>query len=142
MYTHILVAYDGSEIADKALQQALQLQTLQQGSKLTVLHVMQRQLSAFEGYGWVIPEGYHEKMQQFSETLLKKAQATIQDVPLAETAFSIGSPALAILEYAKEYNCDLIVMGSRGLGAFKEFMLGSVSHHVVQQAQIPVLIVK
>lgn len=142
MYSHILVAYDGSEIADKALHQALKLQGIQQGSKLTALHVMQRQLSAFEGYGWVIPEGYHEKLREFSESLLQKAQAVIQDVPNAETAFSIGNPAIAILDYAKQYNCDLIVMGSRGLGGFKEFMLGSVSHHVVQQAQIPVLIVK
>ncbi|MGG6460906.1 MAG: universal stress protein [Candidatus Eiseniibacteriota bacterium] len=37
---------------------------------------------------------------------------------------------------------DLIVIGSRGLGSVKEFLLGSVSHAVTRHASIPVLIVK
>ncbi|WP_256711219.1 universal stress protein [Paenibacillus sp. FSL H7-0331] len=39
-------------------------------------------------------------------------------------------------------NADLIVIGSRGLNAISEFILGSVSHNVVQHAKIPVLVVK
>ena len=51
------------------------------------------------------------------------------------------SPAYVILNHAKEYNCDLIVMGSRGLSGIKEF-LGSVSHKITQRSQIAVLIIK
>jgi nucleotide-binding universal stress UspA family protein len=51
------------------------------------------------------------------------------------------SPAYVILNHAREHGCDLIIMGSRGLTGIKEF-LGSVSHTVVQNSQVPVLIVK
>lgn len=47
-----------------------------------------------------------------------------------------------ILKYAKENAIDIIVIGSRGLGGIREFVLGSVSHNVVQSARIPVLVVK
>ncbi|MNR36447.1 Stress response protein NhaX [compost metagenome] len=53
-----------------------------------------------------------------------------------------GSPAEVILAYAKEHGADVIVIGSRGLGGIREFVLGSVSHNVVQSARIPVLVVK
>ncbi|MNY55760.1 Stress response protein NhaX [compost metagenome] len=53
-----------------------------------------------------------------------------------------GSPAEVILNYAKEQGVDVIVIGSRGLGGIREFVLGSVSHNVVQSARIPVLVVK
>ena len=53
-----------------------------------------------------------------------------------------GPPAEVILEYANQNGIDLIVIGSRGLGGIREFVLGSVSHNVVQHATIPVLVVK
>ena len=43
---------------------------------------------------------------------------------------------------AKEYGCDLIVMGSRGLGALNSFLLGSVSNYMLTHAECPVFIVK
>ena len=47
----------------------------------------------------------------------------------------------AILEVADEYEAAVIVVGARGLSAFKSFLLGSVSHGVVQHAHRPVLVV-
>ena len=47
-----------------------------------------------------------------------------------------------IVETAKLESCDLIVMGSRGLGGIKEFFLGSVSDRVADEAPCPVLIIK
>ena len=53
-----------------------------------------------------------------------------------------GPAAEAILRVADTYTCDLIVLGSRGLGTFEGLLLGSVSNTVLQHAKIPVLIVK
>ena len=50
-------------------------------------------------------------------------------------------PGEQIVAYADEHACDLIVMGSRGLGALRG-ILGSVSSHVLREAAVPVLIVK
>ena len=53
-----------------------------------------------------------------------------------------GRPADEIIRYAEESGADLLVMGSRGLGALREFALGSVSHKVLTHAKCPVLVVK
>ncbi|MBO9599684.1 MAG: universal stress protein, partial [Cohnella sp.] len=81
-------------------------------------------------------------MNEYEESLIKRAETMISNLPYAEVVVLNGHPATAILEAASDKNCDLILMGSRGLGPVKEFVLGSVSHHVVQHSRVPVLIVK
>ena len=53
-----------------------------------------------------------------------------------------GDPADTILARARREKADIIVLGSRGLGAIKELVLGSVSHDVAHKAKVPCLIVK
>jgi nucleotide-binding universal stress UspA family protein len=53
-----------------------------------------------------------------------------------------GSPGRMIVQVAKEEQCDLIVMGSRGLSEFSGLVMGSVSHRVLEYTDIPVLLVK
>ncbi|HZS64873.1 MAG TPA: universal stress protein [Xanthobacteraceae bacterium] len=57
-------------------------------------------------------------------------------------AVEIGDPVEKILARAKKSKCDLIVLGSRGLGLVKELVLGSVSHAVIQRSKCPTLTVK
>ncbi|MCD9020693.1 universal stress protein [Cohnella silvisoli] len=142
IYHHILAAYDGSKPSDKALQQAVMIAGSKPGTRLTVAYVQYQPAFAVAGYGFVPPEGYQEKIQEYETVMLDQARNRIASLAYASVAVLRGNPAAAILEYAQGNNCDLIVMGSRGLGAIKEWMLGSVSHHVVQQARVPVLIVK
>ena len=54
----------------------------------------------------------------------------------------IGNAAQQILTAAKKSGCTMIVIGSRGLNAVAEFILGSVSSKVAMYAEVPVLIVK
>jgi nucleotide-binding universal stress UspA family protein len=53
-----------------------------------------------------------------------------------------GHPGMKIVQYAKDEGFDLIVMGNRGLSGISRFVMGSVSHYVVDHAQCPVIIVK
>jgi len=62
--------------------------------------------------------------------------------PEAEVRVSEGDPREEILTTAEEWKADLIVLGARGLGAFKGFLLGSVSQAVTRHAHCPVLVVK
>ena len=52
-----------------------------------------------------------------------------------------GPPARTIVQFAREKGCDLIVLGSRGLGATEGYLLGSVSHKVTGLADCPVMVV-
>ncbi|MFC4601294.1 universal stress protein [Cohnella hongkongensis] len=141
-YHHILAAYDGSKASNKALEHAVKLIERRQGSKLTVAHVAIRPPYGFAGFGMVVPVGYEEQMKQQQANLVRQAEERIKELPYAKVVVLEGAPSSAILEHAKQNGCDLIVIGNRGLGPIREWMLGSVSHHVVQQAQVPVLVVK
>ena len=60
----------------------------------------------------------------------------------AEAKVGMGDPAFAILEQAKASQADLILMGTHGRGGLARFLIGSVSHSVLHQADCPVLIVR
>lgn len=53
-----------------------------------------------------------------------------------------GEPGPAIIDYTNKEQVDLVVIGSRGLNALQEMVLGSVSHKVVKPVHCPVVIVK
>jgi nucleotide-binding universal stress UspA family protein len=78
-----------------------------------------------------------------AEAILKNCCAEVGDVPCAvHSGILEGSPAEAIIEVANTSKCDLIVMGSRGLGQLAGLLLGSTSQKVVAHAPCPVLIVR
>lgn len=62
--------------------------------------------------------------------------------PDIELRVSEGDPREEIVRVAEEWGADLVVVGARGLGAFKGFLLGSVSMSVVHHAHVPVLVAK
>ena len=53
-----------------------------------------------------------------------------------------GSIPKAILRVAEQEGSDMIIMGSRGLGLFKGALIGSVSQKVVEESNVPVMVVK
>lgn len=143
MFSHLLAAYDGSESAVKALKYALSLFEQETQARLTVLHVFNFP-NIIIGEAIIPPStdakenSYHEA-QSLLEEAKKLVGSAADDI---EWLIAEGEPASTILSYAEEMEADLLVLGSRGLGEWKELVLGSVSHHVVQLAQVPVLIVK
>lgn len=60
----------------------------------------------------------------------------------AQKHVEIGSIPKAILKVAESENSDMIIMGSRGLGILKGAILGSVSQKVIEDAKIPVMVIK
>lgn len=140
LFKKILVAYDESDLAKKSLEKAIQVAKTNPLIELHVLHVMTipaQQLAVLEAY-----QEIHDSMFQYGEDILSNAQSVLASIPnKSQCVQEEGAPAYVIMNYVKNNNCDLIIMGSRGLSGIKEF-LGSVSHTVVQQSMVPVLIVK
>jgi len=141
-FKHILVPYDGSGPSADALDKALWLAGIDESTKLTVAHVINLQPIIVGEMSFTPSAEYQEQIQEQANAILAIAKEKIGQVAGSSTVILVGSPAAAIVEFAESEGCDLIVMGSRGLGSFKEFVLGSVSHNVVQHAKAPVLIVK
>ncbi|RKN84849.1 universal stress protein [Paenibacillus ginsengarvi] len=141
-FQHVIVAYDGSPESQTALDRAADLVRSTPDSRLTVVH-------AFHFPNFVVGEAMVvapviTELESISESdrIMDEAKARVGDLPNTSFTMLQGDPAIAILENAEHIGADLIVIGSRGLGTFKEWVLGSVSHHVVQHAKIPVLVIK
>ncbi len=143
----ILVAIDGSEHADKALDFALDLAE-KYSATVTIINVFQVPAIAYLGEPSEYPISlidFTKEAKAAHEKILSKALKRAKELKpnlKISTTLKEGRPADKIIETAKEENFDMIVMGHRGLGKVKEFFLGSVSDRVADGAHCPVLIVK
>jgi nucleotide-binding universal stress UspA family protein len=131
----ILVAYDGSEGAKRALDQAAKLAN---GNQVTVVSVAEELPQFGRAPALVVPEEHEERLRELSEavTVLQEKGVTLHAVERR------GDPATLIVDEAEKEHADLIVMGTRGLTASKRWMLGSVSTKVLHHAPCDVLVVR
>ncbi len=137
LWPHVLVAYDGSDLAQKSLDKALQLLQEKAAFKVDVVYVTE------------VPDLKHSN-EKVDEVIQFQEDKILNELEEKLAAHSDRTKIIqlqgmeisgSILKQSKECAYDLIIMGSRGLTGISEFM-GSVSHSVVQRSEVPVLIVK
>jgi len=133
----ILVATDGSESAYDAVSQAIEL-ARSTGAKLVVAYVRHAPLPLLGEPVYQRSLSSEVRLGQ-ETTALAAARACGVGVP-AEVEVVEGNPAERILELARIRDVDLIVVGSRKLGALASTLLGSVSREVLRHAARPVLV--
>ncbi|MCR8636471.1 universal stress protein [Paenibacillus radicis (ex Xue et al. 2023)] len=138
----ILVAFDGSELSEKALDKAVKIAQTSPDIALHVIMVIK--FNAFIAGAYpVTTENVYESDLLYGNEIVKRLEGELSQLENPHSVSLIqGSPENEILHFAKEQGSDLIIMGSRGLTGLKEMLLGSVSHYVVQHAEVPVLIIK
>lgn len=143
-FHNLLVAFDGSDPARRALADAIGL-AWTNNAKVTLITV------APEPTVWAYGEGYGAPVDLFDvnqvvdhhyEDLLQKAVDSVPGDLSVATVIKHGPAGPTIVEQARAGDYDLIVMGSRGHGELRSLLLGSVSHHVLQTSPVPVLVVR
>ena len=138
MFRSILVAWDGSPHAKRALAEAIDIARAQ-GARLTLLTVA-APLQAWAG-PYVVPISEAD-LTRAAERIAAEGEALVPDGVPVSSRTAEGHAGSALLKRAKAADHDLIVMGSRGRGAVRSAVLGSVSHYVLNHARVPVLIVR
>jgi len=136
MFKNILVAWDGSEHAERALSEAVDVARTQAG-RLTLLTVA-APLQVWPGYVPPVSEG---DLVGAAEQILAEGEALVPDGIPVSGHTAAGHPGTELVRRAAAANHDLIVMGSRGRGAVRSAVLGSVSHFVLNHTTVPVLII-
>jgi nucleotide-binding universal stress UspA family protein len=136
MFERILIPMDGSDHARKAIPIAMEL-AKSSGGEVRVIHL--REVEVGRGGGAL--ETPAEAMHLVDEVVHQLEGSGVRASGEASTA-PFGRAARDIVDEAKSWNADLIVMGSRGLSDFAGLLLGSVAHKVIHHAECPVLVVR
>jgi nucleotide-binding universal stress UspA family protein len=132
MYKNILLPLDGSEISESAIPHVQALALGCGTKKVTIAHVVER-----ERYEGMLAAGKRPGvyLQRTAERL--KAKGINTHIELLT-----GDPSEAIVSYADNSPCDIIVMASHGRSGVTRWAIGSVADKVFRASSVPVLMVK
>jgi nucleotide-binding universal stress UspA family protein len=141
MIRKILVAIDGSDHARKAIEFASDM-ALKYNSSIYLIHVVHEPKVPEAFIKYMRDEHIEEPpayvyLKTVGEKITGGAEKDVKARGIREvhTVVDQGDPAERIIEYGKKGDFDLIVIGSRGLGALRDLVLGSVSHKVCHLAK-------
>lgn len=143
---NILIPFDGSDSARRALQYVIEAASEQSGLKAVHLLNVQQEPVMFGEY--VTVEMIDQMTQGFLDkgaAVLKEASDRLAGVGLADkvsTHVVLGNVAEQVRDNVARLGCDTVVMGTRGLGSLKGLLLGSVATQVIHEVPVPVLLVK
>jgi nucleotide-binding universal stress UspA family protein len=136
MTPRILIAVDGSEVSQRAIERVARfLKTEAEVALVCVARPIYRD-PRYTGYA-------DPKDEEEQRKVLFAARDVLERAGIAATGLApVGDPADEILKAAKQVEAELIVMGARSLGTVERLVLGSVSTKVMHEAACDVLIVK
>jgi nucleotide-binding universal stress UspA family protein len=135
MFNHILVAIDGSTHSHSTLNTTIEVAKKFQADVL-IVHFIEHEV----GRASVYPSETLDVANKLVAGAVKTVKAAGITVNSQVNEVAHGHAAKAIVEIAREKGVNLIVMGSRGLSEIEGLLLGSVTHKVMQLADIPVLV--
>lgn len=146
MYQKILVPVDGSETATSGLIEAVQL-AKSSGGSLRLLNIYSTAVVALEyAAAYTALEDLPNKLSERGEALLKQARDVVQqhgvpfDTVLLGTAIdNIGE---LVVDQAKQWPADLIVMGTHGRRGLARLVLGSTAEYVLRHSPVPMLLIR
>ncbi|QYZ80148.1 universal stress protein [Methanofollis formosanus] len=140
MFHSVLLAVDGSENAIRAAESAVGLVAALPEASLAVVYV-----AAPPAQSRVVKANFdvHALLEEDARTVAGPVLSLIEGAGVPYTLeVGMGDPTSEILAAAGKVGADLIVIGSRGLGALQGVVMGSVSQKTAQLAACPVMIVK
>ena len=140
MFHNILVAVDGSRHADQALAHAIDIAQSEHSRLTLITGVAEVPPTAYLAAGVDTGRLIETARAQAQATLRKALDRIPADLPV-HTVLTEQPIRTALMRQIKEGHHDLVVMGSRGRGAIRSTLLGSVSHYILHHSPVPVLIV-
>ena len=136
----VLVAYDNSEPAQKALQWATDEHP---GEEIILLRIIEAAGGSTSAGINLAQEKLMELQDEKQDEISEEATNVIENDDIdVRTETAIGDPAQEIVEFAEENDVDHILVGSHGRSGVSRVLLGSVAEKVVRRAPVPVTVVR
>ena len=145
MVSKILVPVDGSSTSMRGLAEAIGL-VKQVNGTLRLLHVVDELLMSDVPLGTDYYDKWAESMREKGKKVLREAQVFARkkdvdaEISLVETMGKRAAPA--IVEQAKEWPADMIVMGTHGRRGISRLLMGSDAELVLRTSPVPVMLVR
>ena len=145
--SRMLLCFDGSEHATRATQFVTEFVIALKAPEICVLNVQNdpADLGSELQLSFDSLEQAQALAHEQGRTVLKAAEELL-DRAMSPSAYSVhirlGARAESIIQCAVDLSCDLVVIGSRGLGAIQSVLLGSVTIKVLHLSSIPVIVVR
>lgn len=145
MYKRILVPTDGSPISEAAVDTALDLAQARSGEIVALsVAVPEPVFQSVEGAMAYDPglqiDVLLDHAQQYVDAIAARAQQA--GVPCIPVTISALDPAEAIVDTARDQQCDMIVMGSHGRRGLSRLLAGSVTQAVLAYSPVPVMVLR
>ena len=149
MYKRILVATDGSELSEKAVDSAIGLAS-QMGAELFAVKVIHRApADLWDGSAPLLKKALQnaeleKQWAEHAQAIVDAVKASAQAKSVKATALTVKSDQVAegVIGAATRNECDLIVMASHGRRGLSRILLGSETQHVLTHSHIPVLVLR
>ncbi|SDJ16913.1 universal stress protein [Salimicrobium halophilum] len=140
MFTKILLASDGSDHSNRAIDEALKMvDPYKDQVHIEVVYAVDGDQSKKD----VLQYGDSDTASLKRKERFQSTIEYIEDKGLgADITILHGQPAETLIEYANEGDYDCVLVGSRGRNKFQTLILGSVSHKLVKYVNHPVIVVK
>ena len=138
----VLVPVDGSSSSDHAAQYLIRLAKGCGTMDIYLLNV-QEPIDAWEVRRFLRDQEIETMQSERGEDALRSARALLDEAGVRYKPHTlVGSVAETIVRFAQEQGCDQIVMGTRGLGAVENLLLGSIATKVIHLTDVSVTLVK
>ena len=145
MYNKILVPIDGSTPAALGLAEAIKLAT-NQGATLRLIHVVNEYIFTSSYDTGLAVASAIDSLRESGTSILKDGEASVRGAGVAVDSILTealgGQAGHLIVQQAKDWRADLIVMGTHGRRGIRRLVMGSDAEFVIRHTPVPVLLVR
>jgi nucleotide-binding universal stress UspA family protein len=136
---HVAIALDGSELAERALDQAYGI--FGNNVRYTLIRIVEP-ITAGQSFSSEMVANYEREAREIAdEYLSERAQMLTQKGASVSADVRVTQPAAGITQIAGEFGADVIAMSTHGRSGFGRFLMGSVAERVLHDADRPVMMV-
>lgn len=139
----LLLPIDASEVPEKVMIYLKELVPAMD-YEVTLLRVIAPDQMLIHGDEYGVPQIHHRKLVELSEDMMAVFENKLREVGIdhIQKMIADGDPDQKIVEIAETQGFHLILMCSRGMGAAKRLLIGSVTNKVVHHTSVPVLVIQ
>jgi nucleotide-binding universal stress UspA family protein len=136
----ILIAYDGSDPAQAAVEHAV---AEHPDEELVLLHVVETARGTLDATVNMIQEALKKRQTKAKETITDEITALLEDEDVEYTTeIVLGDPVRDTVEYAEANDIDQIIVGNHGRNGASRILLGNVAEGIVRRSPVTVTVVR